>query len=52
MTTEQKPGCSITLPEATLTEQLKVLQVHPRDNVLVALQPIVAGQTLPEPTPP
>lgn len=49
MTTEQKPGCSINLPEVTVTEQLKVLQVHPRDNVLVALQPIVAGQPLPEP---
>lgn len=49
MTTAQKPGCSISLPEATVTEQLRVLQVHPRDNVLVALQPVSAGQTLPEP---
>ncbi|WP_423188163.1 UxaA family hydrolase [Alishewanella sp. d11] len=49
MTTEQKPGCSILLPEANTTAQLKVLQVHPRDNVLVALQPLKAGQPLPEP---
>lgn len=49
MTTEQKPGCSIHLPAATVTEQLNVLQVHARDNVLVALQPLVAGQALPAP---
>lgn len=49
MTTEQKAGCSIRLPDAVAAEQLTVLQVHPRDNVVVALQPLAAGQALPAP---
>ncbi|MDP5188312.1 UxaA family hydrolase [Rheinheimera baltica] len=50
MSTEQKTGCSITLDTpADIGEQLKVLQVHPRDNVVVALQPLEQGVALPVP---
>lgn len=50
MSTEQKPGCSVSLTEpADPGEQLTLLQVHPRDNVLVALQPLAAGTTLAAP---
>lgn len=54
MSTEQQAGCSIRLTTTPgsadgLEAQLQVLQVHPRDNVLVALQPLPAGAALPEP---
>mgnify|MGYP006202544999 CR=1 FL=1 len=50
MSTEQKPGCSIKLDTpADIGEQLQVLQVHPRDNVVVALQPLAQGVALPAP---
>ncbi|KKO47220.1 altronate hydrolase [Arsukibacterium ikkense] len=50
MSTEQKPGCSVTLnAPVDPGEQLTLLQVHPRDNVLVALQPLAAGSALAEP---
>ncbi|HEY9043049.1 MAG TPA: altronate dehydratase, partial [Rheinheimera sp.] len=50
MSTEQKPGCSTKLDApADIGEQLQVLQVHPRDNVVVALQPLAQGAPLPEP---
>lgn len=50
MSTEQQPGCSTKLnTPADIGEQLHVLQVHPRDNVLVALQPLAQGVALPEP---
>jgi altronate hydrolase len=49
MTTEQQAGCSIRLPEQSSAAQLAVLQVHQRDNVLVALQALQAGEPLPAP---
>lgn len=50
MTTEQKPGCSVAIADpVSAPEQLQVLQVHPRDNVVVALQALAAGTVLPEP---
>ncbi|WP_460859600.1 UxaA family hydrolase [Rheinheimera gaetbuli] len=50
MSTEQQPGCSTKLDTpADIGEQLQVLQVHPRDNVAVALQALVQGVALPEP---
>ncbi|MDP5137714.1 altronate dehydratase family protein [Rheinheimera baltica] len=50
MSTEQKTGCSITLDTpADIGEQLQVLQVHSRDNVVVALQPLEQGVALPVP---
>lgn len=50
MSTEQQPGCSTKLDTpADIGEQLHVLQVHPRDNMLVALQPLAQGAALPEP---
>lgn len=50
MTTETKAGCSIPLAEPVATApQQTLLQVHPRDNVVVALQAFAAGSVLPEP---
>ena len=50
MNTEQKPGCSTRLETpADIGEQLQVLRVHDRDNVVVALQPLAQGAPLPEP---
>lgn len=50
MSIELKPGCSTALADpADHCDQLQVLQVHPRDNVVVALQALQAGVALPEP---
>ncbi|MFN6970076.1 MAG: UxaA family hydrolase, partial [Rheinheimera sp.] len=43
----QKPGCSISLPDSTvMTPTVAMWQVHPRDNVLIALRAIAAGEQL------
>lgn len=44
-----KPGCSVSLPEPTATQTVALWQVHPRDNVLIALRTIAQGEVLPEP---
>jgi altronate hydrolase len=44
-----KPGCSVSLPEPGATQTVALWQVHPRDNVLIALRTIAQGEVLPEP---
>lgn len=44
-----KPGCSVSLPEPAATQTVALWQVHPRDNVLIALRTIAQGEVLPEP---
>lgn len=46
--TEQTKGCSPHIADPAAI-QLSLLQVHPRDNVLVVLQPLASGQALIEP---
>ena len=44
-----QPGCSVSLPEPAATQTVALWQVHPRDNVLIALRTIAQGEMLPEP---
>ncbi|RVU33273.1 altronate dehydratase [Rheinheimera riviphila] len=44
-----KPGCSVSLPEPATTQTVALWQVHPRDNVLIALRAIAQGEVLPAP---
>ncbi len=41
--TEQTKGCSPHIADPAAI-QLSLLQVHPRDNVLVVLQPLASGR--------
>jgi altronate hydrolase len=46
---DSKPGCSVRLAEPVGTQTVALWQVHPRDNVLIALRAIAQGEVLPEP---
>ena len=46
--TELTKGCSPHIADPAAI-QLSLLQVHPRDNVLVVLQPLASGQALIDP---
>ncbi|MBU2279763.1 MAG: altronate dehydratase family protein [Gammaproteobacteria bacterium] len=44
-----KAGCSVSLPQQEISQTVALWQVHPRDNVLIALRTIDSGEILPEP---
>jgi altronate hydrolase len=46
---DSKPGCSVRLAEPAGSQTVALWQVHPCDNVLIALRAIAQGEVLPEP---